>query len=274
MFEKSLADALCAVIRRAGSAALSVRDQDRLSTQPKADGSPVTCADHESQSIILQGLLDITPGIPVIAEEDVTQESLSHTHDTYWLVDPLDGTRDFITGRDDFSVNMGLIRDGIPVFGLVYAPVHDDLVYGGTDFGAFRLFKSETTELVNEHARHTPPRVTLSIRDAKKNPIEKWVQDQVVSDILVHASAYKLALVATAQADFFLRTSVTYEWDTAAGDAILRALGGWLITPDGLPLGYRKKGLENGSFIATLGTIDEVKAFLKSANLDWPMAAQ
>lgn len=269
MIGQTAAQQLCAVTRKAGERILQLRDQGNIFSSSKIDGSPVTCADHESQAILLEGLRQLTPDIPVIAEEQDHSNSPTNNASTYWLVDPLDGTRDYISGRNDFSVNVGLIHNGRPVFGIVYAPARDDLVCGGLSVEIFRVYNGVTSQLLPISAS-TPPRLVVSVRDERKNPLEQWLAHGIIAQAMVYASAYKLALVATGEADLFLRTSVTFEWDTAAGDAILRALGGVLLTPEGHPLAYNKPRMVNGSFIAYSAPQTIVaRQFLSASGLNW-----
>ncbi|MDD3182899.1 MAG: 3'(2'),5'-bisphosphate nucleotidase CysQ [Alphaproteobacteria bacterium] len=248
------ASALCELAHRAGQRILHLRDQNLLNPQRKDDGSPVTEADLASQKIILEGLSRLTPSIPVIAEEQDHADEPTN-HQTYWLVDPLDGTRDFLTGRDDFSVNMGLVHNGVPVIGVIYAPARDDLVFGSPE-QSFRILKSTQTSIMVPRATIYPPRLTISLRDAKTQPTDVWKDKGLVRDIAVRASAYKIALVAVGEADLFIRMSVTYEWDTAAGHAILNAQGGHVITPDEKPLTYMKPNLTNGKLAACRSDFD------------------
>ncbi|MGE4351466.1 MAG: 3'(2'),5'-bisphosphate nucleotidase CysQ, partial [Bdellovibrionales bacterium] len=233
-----------------GERILQIRADDSLETQRKADGTPVTRADHASQETILAGLAILTPDIPVIAEEQDHKTCVDYP--TYWLVDPLDGTRDFITGRNDFSVNIGLIRDGVPVAGLVYAPARDDLVFGAIGEEGFRRLQGTQTPLAPPPTRQ-PPRLTISVRDSHKAPLDEWQRQGRIENYAIHASAYKMTLVAVGEADLFLRLSVTSEWDTAAGHAILNAMGGRVITPDGHDLAYGKKERRNGCLAAMRG---------------------
>lgn len=242
-FESISATALCDIAQCAGRRISELREQNLLDPQRKDDGSPVTVADHASQQIILDGLALLTPTIPVIAEEQ--DHTTIPSHETYWLVDPLDGTRDFITGRDDFSVNIGLIHQGIPIVGVIYAPARDDLVFGSPT-QSFRVKQGNRSAIGTKQTTTYPPRLTISLRDAKTQPTEQWKDKGLVRDVAVHASAYKIALVAVGEADLFIRLSVTSEWDTAAGDAIIRAQGGHIVTPDGKALTYMKPDLTNG----------------------------
>jgi 3'(2'),5'-bisphosphate nucleotidase len=238
-------EALCELALRAGACILALRKDNLLHPERKDDGSPVTCADHEAQAIILEGLAKIAPSVPAIAEEQ--DHSQPRTHETYWLVDPLDGTRDFLTGRNDFSVNIGLVHQGVPIIGVIYAPARDDL-FCGTPEACWRIKNGIRTDVASTRS-HQPPRLVISVRDAKKNPIDSWLATGLIESYAVHASAYKMALVAAGEADLFLRTSVTSEWDTAAGDAILRSIGGKVLTPERERLAYGKLDLINGNLV-------------------------
>jgi len=251
IFTHDMITDLCRIAAQAGDHILSIRAGNTLDLQSKQDGSPVTRADHKSQAVILEGLAHLTPSIPVIAEEQSDSDA-PHSHNTYWLVDPLDGTRDFITGRNDFSINIGLVINNVPAIGLVYAPAQNDMMFGMHGH-VFRLRGGAKTMIdPQDVAARAPqkPRVVISVRDYKKNPTESWLAAGHIGAFSIHASAYKLLLVAAGEADLFVRTGVTSEWDTAAGDAILRAMGGTILTPDGQPLAYKKPKLRNGTFLA------------------------
>ena len=260
ILSEEFAAELSAIAQLAGKKILEVRAGRDLDLQSKADGSPVTRADHASQAAILEGLARLTPDIPVIAEEQHGSH-LAHAHDTYWLVDPLDGTRDFITGHNDFSVNICLVVNNAPAVGVIYAPARDDLMFG-TSGNIYRIVqgnkKTITSASVASHAIQ-PPRLVISIRDAKKNPTEQWLAAGHISSCSIRASAYKILLVAAGEADLFIRTGITSEWDTAAGDAILRALGGQILMPDGTPLTYNKPNLANGALLAFRQDFDRVQ---------------
>lgn len=166
-------------------------------------------------------------------------------------LDPLDGTRDFIRGRNDYSINVGLIVDHVPCFGIVFAPARDDLFHGGL---AGRAFSETAKPSPRSHLRPlTTPDLLISLRDARSNPVDVWQAAGHVGKVMVHASAYKLALLAAGGGDLLLRTSVTYEWDTVAGDAPVRVRGGRLMTPDGTTLAYGKERRTNGPYIAFTG---------------------
>jgi 3'(2'), 5'-bisphosphate nucleotidase len=213
-------------------------------------------ADREAQEIIVKGLRSLTPGVPVVAEEKENPPELISSG-TYWLVDPLDGTREFILGRDEFTVNIGLISGGRPVMGVVYAPVMDDLFYGDPK-GAVR-YRASGMESLRPLSWHegTPLRLITSRREADKLPLERWLAAGQIGGWRICSSAYKFGLMAAGEHDIFVRTCPTFEWDTAAGEAILRAVGGRVVTPDGKDLAYGKPGFRNAAMIATIqGTND------------------
>lgn len=242
-------EALIAAARAAGAATLEVRAAGGLDTQTKGDGSPVTVADHASQAIILEALARLTPEIPVIAEEKEIQPQIA-VGGAGWFVDPLDGTREYVRGGPEYSVNIGLLIDGRPVLGLVYAPALDDLVFGAPET-VFRARGTQRSALYAPQAASLllPPRMVTSAREGKRLPIENWTAEGLISNWRICHSAYKLALVAGGDEDVFLRAGITYEWDTCAGHAILRALGGHILTPDGDELTYGKPAFRNGDYL-------------------------
>ena len=237
--------------RRAGACILGHRQAATENTTRKPDGSPVTDADREAEQIILAGLKALTPDIPVIAEEKDNPPHLA-TSGTYWLVDPLDGTQDFVSGGDEFSVNIGLVVDGRPRLGVLYVPAQDDLFYGDSSV-AMRVNKGIQVDLLalkQTKSAVEVGRLITSRREAKRLPINDWLQAGYISEWRVCSSAYKFGLVAAGEFDLFLRTGITYEWDTAAGDAILRAVGGSVVTRDNALLKYSKPDFRNDDFIA------------------------
>lgn len=249
------AEELVRLAQRAGAATLQVRAAGGLNTQVKGDGSPVTCADHASQSIIVQGLRRLTPDIPIVAEENESQPDI-RAHEACWLVDPLDSTREYVRGGPEFSVNIGLMLNGRPLIGVIYAPALDDLAYGDPS-GVFRLCKGtrQTIAITPRHSLSTPPRIVTSSREIKRLSIQNWVEDGTAASWRVCQSAYKLSLVACGEADLFLRSGITYEWDTCAGHAMLNALGGRVLTPDGDDLTYGKVDFRNGDLLCCRGDL-------------------
>lgn len=218
----------------------------------KHDGSPVTMADQESEDIIVEGLKNIAPNIPVIAEElyeagnapDISNVS------EYWLVDPLDGTKEFIKGTKDFTINIGLIRDGIPVFGLIYLPATGELYYGGEGIGAFLNHRP-----IN--VKHYAPEIGLTLIGSASHPNpeshelrKKFLKGNKVSDYTLRGSSVKFCMIADGSAHLYPRFVPTYEWDTCAAHAILLQTGGDIVDFETrTQLQYGKPNFHNGPIV-------------------------
>lgn len=244
-------DPLIAAARHAGDAILAVRVIG-LDIREKADRSPVTEADETAERIILAALGEITPSVPVIAEESVARDGTPEVGDTrFWLVDPLDGTKEFIAGRDEFTVNIALIEDGDPIMGIVYLPAFDELYFGIAGRGAWRQRRGDEAP----HAitvRHAPSEglTILASRSHRTTEVDAYLKRLSVARVRTAGSSLKFCVLACGEADLYPRFGRTMEWDTAAGDAVLRAAGGTVKTVDGTPLGYAKPGFANPDFIA------------------------
>lgn len=240
--------------------------------QSKKDSSPVTEADRDAEAIILAALASVVPDIPVVAEEEVAAGRLpSHLGRRFLLVDPLDGTREFLLRNGDFTVNIGLIEDGAPVLGIVYAPVRNRLFIGNSN-GA------EEITITKDHAIgtrrgiaarvHGPERVAVCSRSHKNPETEKFLNDNRISSCVSIGSSLKFCLIASGEADIYPRFGPTMEWDTAAGDAVLRAAGGLTTTFEGTPLSYGQRanegvaGFANPNFVAFGGGTKPVFAML------------
>jgi 3'(2'), 5'-bisphosphate nucleotidase len=218
----------------------------------KADESPVTVCDRAAERIILDALAIAAPGVPVIAEEEVAAGRIPAHGDTYFLVDPLDGTKEFVRGGDDYTVNIGLIVDGSPRLGVVYQPACDRLWGGLVQNGSF----------VEEPAGRREIRVR-ALGENRDAVASKSHFTQATADYLEQAigacgyvsvgSSLKFCIVAEGGADIYPRLSPTSEWDTAAGHAVLLAAGGRVDGLDGTPLRYGKKAFLNRGFVATAG---------------------
>ncbi|MDF1585268.1 3'(2'),5'-bisphosphate nucleotidase CysQ [Marinimicrococcus flavescens] len=216
----------------------------------KSDSSPVTAADQEAEALILERLRLLTPGIPVVAEEEVAAGRMpSITESSFWLVDPLDGTREFISRNGEFTVNIGLIVDGLPLMGVVTAPARGIAWWGALGHGATRREGGEVRQIA---ARRRPAQGAVAVasrshRDAATNA---WLEEQGITETVSAGSSLKFCLLAEGQADVYPRFGPTMEWDTAAGHAVLRAAGGRVRTVDGAPFTYAKPDFRNPGFIA------------------------
>jgi len=225
--------------------------------QRKADHSPVTEADHAAEAIILERLRKVAPEVPIVAEEEVAAGRLPAFGSEFLLVDPLDGTKEFIQRIGDFTVNIALVRNGDPVLGVVYAPVTAGLYIGDVLAGvALRSYQgtasSEVAPRARIRVRQAPAQgLTVVVSRSHATPeTETYLGHYKVAERVSVGSSLKFCLVAAGEADLYPRLGPTMEWDTAAGHAVLVAAGGSVLAPGGAPLTYGKEGLRNSFFIA------------------------
>ncbi len=250
------ADLLALAARLAEEAAEIIRTirARGFETLTKTDASPVTEADHAAEAHILKGLRSAVPDIPVIAEEEVASGLRGAVSPSYWLVDPLDGTREFAAGRDDFTVNIGLVRDGRAVLGAMALPAYHQLYTGGINAPAERR---DRTGVHRIHTR-TPPAEGLSVlasrHYADDHRLAAYLGERRIASIGNIGSAVKFARVAEGAVDFYPRLGPTMEWDTAAPQAIVEAAGGHITQLEGTPLLYGKPDWKNPPFLCT-GTL-------------------
>jgi 3'(2'), 5'-bisphosphate nucleotidase len=227
-----------------------------FTVERKSDASPVTAADREAEALIAQGLSALAPGIPIVAEEAMARGSRPAVADRFWLVDPLDGTKEFVNRIGDFTVNIALIEAGTPVLGVVHAPVSGESFAAAGPGTATRRKKGGA---VNSIAARTPPAdglVVLTSRfhaDPRKLDafLDEWIatHGQKVKERKIAGSALKFCLIAAGEADLYPRLGPTMEWDTAAGHALVLAAGGAIETLEGNPLRYGKPDFLNSGFI-------------------------
>jgi 3'(2'), 5'-bisphosphate nucleotidase len=260
-----LIDALIAPTLAAGRVIMEVHATlSAGDTRSKGDGSPVTEADERAEAVILAALAEITPNIPVIAEEAAAGGEMPEIGVRFWLVDPLDGTREFVGGKLDFTVNIALIEEGVPVLGLVFVPATGVLYVGDAsgarvttvadgrvgDWSAIRIATAKPEAL----------RV-LASRSHMSDETKAFIDQFGVAELVSAGSSLKFCKLAAGEADLYPRMGRTMEWDTAAADAVLRAAGGRVMTLDGQPLRYGKRNQADDSdfanpwFVAT-GTFD------------------
>ena len=233
-----------------------------MEVERKADRSPVTAADRQSEEIILAGLARVAPGVPVIAEEEVAAGRIPGIAGPFFLVDPLDGTKGFIKGRPQFTINIGLIEARRPVFGLLYAPALADFyVTLAADETVNARLEPESTvrsladcELRPLRGRVPDPHalVALTSQSHLNSATEGFLASYNVIERRALGSSLKFGLIAKGEADFYPRVGPTCEWDTAAGHAVLIAAGGAVTAIDGSPLlyGNAERRFENPDFVA------------------------
>ena len=236
-------------ILRAGKSIMDVYNKGTVPTF-KSDGSPITEADKVSEKIILNQLKITNPELPIVSEE-TSESHYSIDSKMFFLVDPLDGTKEFLKkdGKGSFTVNVGLIENNIPIMGIVYAPAHGQLFYGAKGFGSWKIYKGKKTKIsiCTPQKNKITAVASISHRDLKTN---NWLRENKINKIISIGSSLKFCLVASGQADVYPRFGPTMEWDTAAGDAILRAAGGTVTDSNFLTLDYGKNFFKNGPFIA------------------------
>ena len=246
-----LVDELAEAAREAGEAILEVV-QRGFDVESKHDASPVTEADRAAELVILAALARAAPGVPVIAEEEVAAGRIPAHDDIFFLVDPLDGTKEFVRGGDDYTVNIGLIERGAPKLGVVYAPANGWLHGGCVGEGAW-IDEGSGRRPIQTRARG--PAITAV---ASKSHLNQATIDYLEAAVgtcgyISVGSSLKFCIVAEGKADIYPRAAPTSEWDTAAGHAVLLAAGGLVDGPDGSPLRYGKPTFLNRAFVATSG---------------------
>lgn len=252
-----LIDELTALLSRAAEAVMRIR-MSPLTVRQKSDASPVTAADEASEEIIAEGLRRVLPGTAVISEEAAAKAAPQSAAPLFALVDPLDGTREFIAGRDEFAINLAIVADSRPVLGLVAAPALQTIWRSAATGGAERLqlAPGALREVCRPVAIHTAaPHARLRALVSRSHPEERtaaWLAQQGAVEKMPCGSALKFCRIAEGAADVYPRLAPTMEWDVAAGDAVLTAAGGAVLTPDGDQLHYGQagRGLIIPAFIA------------------------
>ena len=250
-------DHLVAEMRRlaleGGAAIMEIYGSSDLGVETKDDASPVTAADRAADRIISDGLRAAFPDVLLVTEEQAATHA--ETADRFLIVDPLDGTKEFVQRRGDFTVNIALVEDGIPVRGVVYAPAKERLFYtdaGGRSVEETGPFGAEPGEVrpLSVSAPDGPLKVVAS-KSHRDAATDAYIARYEVADLVSAGSSLKFCLVAAGEADLYPRLGPTMEWDTAAGDAVLRGAGGAMVRfEDHAPFGYGKPDYRNGAFIA------------------------
>lgn len=226
---------------RAGDAILSVYGE-QFEVTHKTDRSPLTQADLRSHDILLRGLRALTPDLPVLSEEDSSIAfEQRRSWKRYWLVDPLDGTKEFVSRNGEFTVNVALIEDHVPVLGVVHVPVTGTTYTGHSGVGAFRQISGEQPEALRVRSPAATPLRIVGSRSHRGDSLDKFLPRLEPYEMVAVGSSLKFCLVAEGSADFYPRFGPTSEWDTAAAQAVVEAAGGAVITADGERLRYNTK---------------------------------
>lgn len=244
-----------------GDAILEVYGRDDFGVRSKSDESPVTEADEAADRVISAGLRAAFPDIPLVTEEQSDTHNLSVS--TFLIVDPLDGTKEFVQRRGDFTVNIAMVEDGVPTLGIVYAPAKGRLFYTTAtgaaveEAGDFaKDVPGPTTPIRVSTANNAALRIVAS-KSHRSPELEAYIDRYQVADSVAAGSSLKFCLVAVGEADFYPRLGPTMEWDTAAGDAVLRGAGGAVVDRMTLkPLAYGKADFRNPHFLAYAPNVD------------------
>ena len=254
---RKFADTLHSTVRNSGRVIMEIYESD-FGVETKADKSPVTAADEASEAIILESITAMTPDIPFVAEEHIAAHGFpKFDGHTFWLIDALDGTKEFINKRSAFTVNVGLIIEGVPSLGLIYAPAIDEFFCGivcpTTGERAASVIRNGYQNPMS--VRSVPEDgviVVSSYSHQIKEPMDEFLAKHTVKDIIAIGSSLKFCLIAEGKADLYPRFGPTSEWDIAAGHAVLRAAGGNIRTLNGEDMQYKKvqDNYLNGTFVA------------------------
>lgn len=252
MTDSELLDLVAGLARRAAAAIEAVK-RAGFAVERKTDESPVTEADHIAEALIVEGLREATPGIPVVAEEEVAAGIVTEVAPRYWLVDPLDGTRDFAKGRSEYAVCIGLVEHGRALLGAIALPPTEEVFGGMLGAGAW---KEDAAGRRPVRVRPVPPEglTVLASRSYANDPrMAPFLAGRPVAEQRPVSSALKFCRIAEGVADLYPRFGGTMEWDTAAGQAIVEAAGGAVTLVDGSPLRYGKPGWRNPEFVCRGG---------------------
>ncbi len=243
--DSGLLDAVVAAVREAAAIVLEFRRRG-LTVERKADATPVTVADREAERVILARLRQARAELPVVAEEACAAGLIPKVAGAFFLVDALDGTKEYVRGGDDFTVNVALVRDTVPVLGAVAAPAAGVIYAGLVGVGAWTA-RTDAGSLAARRAIRVraPARGAVDIvasRSHRTPETDAWIARHPAANIVSTGSSLKFCLLAEGKADLYPRMGTTMQWDTAAGDAVLRAAGGLTVTLDGRPLPYGPNG--------------------------------
>jgi 3'(2'), 5'-bisphosphate nucleotidase len=260
--DPALTEALATLAVRGGRQIMS---HYGCASMMKADGSPVTIADQDAEAVILEGLAQLLPGVPVLAEESAAAGRLPERTDLFIAVDPLDGTREFIAGNGEFTVNIALVAAGEPVAGFIFAPARNRLWLAADGRAeALTIAPGEAMTAARDrrpiHTRPVPPEGPLALvsRSHPEAESEAFLARHRIERRLAMGSSLKYAVIAEGGADVMVRFAPIAEWDIAAGHAVLAAAGGRMTTPDGAPISYGRAELKfrTPAYVATSGALD------------------
>ncbi len=240
--------AIIAIADQAGAEIMTIYEKGTV-VESKADNSPVTEADRVGEAVILEGLRKLTSDIPIVAEESVAAGDVPDVGDgPFWLVDPLDGTKEFISRNGEFTVNIALVDGREPLLGVVLAPAIGTTWWGARSEGSKRR-KDGAVETIKVRPAPEHGGIAVASRSHRDDQTNAWLQARGIEETISAGSSLKFCLVAEGRADFYPRFAPTMEWDVAAGDAVLRAAGGRITNTEGEAFVYNKPDFRNTGFI-------------------------
>lgn len=256
---ESYLESIISASRDAGDAIMKIYDQDDRGIETKGDDSPLTRADLAANKILCDILEDIAPEIPIISEENKNLTYMDRAGWEYcWIVDPLDGTKEFIKKNGEFTTNVALVHRGEPVLGVIFAPALDEMYWASEGNGAFMELDGEVTEMVVADYLSSDKHLKLVCSRSHLNEDTQAVVDQYDEpELVASGSSLKFMMIAKGEAHVYPRMAPTMEWDTCAAQAILQEAGGHVIEAEtGEPMHYNKENLLNPYFIA-LGNLQD-----------------
>ena len=250
---ENIMESLISISKEAGNEIMEIYKLEDLGISHKDDNSPLTLADKASNNIICSRLKELTPNIPILSEEgkNISFDERK-TWNTFWLIDPLDGTKEFIKKNGEFSVNIALINHFKPILGIVYAPVLDTVWYGSVSEGSFKITNNKKPKKINVLKYHEdePIKVVSSRSHSNNTKLDEFLTDYPKHELVFMGSSIKICLVADSSAHIYPRLGPTMEWDTAAAHAVVKYAGGNIFDMnDKNELVYNKENLLNPSFL-------------------------
>jgi 3'(2'), 5'-bisphosphate nucleotidase len=252
---EKLIEPIVALAVQAGNAILEVYATE-FDVQSKSDESPLTQADLASNQCIVAGLAELTPDIPIISEESGLPEFEERRQwNCYWLIDPLDGTKEFVNRNGEFTVNIALIESNRPIFGVVHVPVQNKTYIGCEGRGSELRDGGQVTKVQVSETSGVPVRIVGS-RSHRGSSLDAFLERLGESDIVPMGSSLKFCTVAEGNADVYPRLGLTSEWDTAAAQAVVEQAGGKVLELDGKPLSYNKKSDILNPWFVVIGATD------------------
>lgn len=253
---KSYIDPVVVLAEKAGQAILEVYSSD-FEVQSKADNSPLTQADLASHHCIVAGLESLTPGMPIISEESGLPDYEERRQwDRYWLIDPLDGTKEFVNRNGEFTVNIALIDKQKPVFGVVHVPVQGKTYLGCEGYGAERRDAEGNVESIQVSATSADPVRVVGSRSHRGASLDEYLLNLGECDMIPMGSSLKFCVIAEGGADLYPRLGLTSEWDTAAAQAVVEQAGGSVVTLDGKAMKYNAKSDILNPYFFAIGAAD------------------